>query len=94
LIITIHSFLSCYYKNDNILQMYLQLEGKQKYQRDANANAQCLITRAREQCRDTVHLFIDTGCNLRKITFVSFTIDYNNDTKQHGSLSQFNSKSV
>jgi hypothetical protein len=34
-----------------------------------------VITRSREQCRGTVHLFIGTGCNLRKITFMSFTID-------------------
>ena len=74
--------------------MYLRLEGKQQYQRGAKANAQCVITGAREQCRDTVHLFIGTGCNLRKITFMPFSIDYNNDTKQHGSLSQFISKSV
>jgi hypothetical protein len=53
-----------------------------------------MITESREQCRDTVHLFIDTGCNLRKITFMSFTIDYNNDTKHHGPLSQLIFKSV
>jgi hypothetical protein len=94
MIIIINSFLFQYYRNDNKLQMYLQLEGKQKYQREAKANAQCVITGAREQCRDTVHLFIGTGCNLRKITFMSFTIDYNNDTKHHGSSSQFIFKSV
>jgi hypothetical protein len=53
-----------------------------------------VITRSREQCRDTVHLFIGTRYNLHKITFMSFTIDYNNDTKHHGSLSQFIFKSV
>jgi hypothetical protein len=74
--------------------MYLRLEGKQKYQREAKANAQCVITGEREQYRDTVHLFIGTGCNLRKITFMSFTIDYNNDTKHHGCSNQFIFKSV
>jgi hypothetical protein len=94
MIIIINSFLFHYYRNDNKLQIYLRLEGKQKYQREAKANVQCVITEAREQCRDTVHLFIGTGCNLRKITFMSFTIDYNNDTKHHGSSSQFIFKSV
>jgi hypothetical protein len=50
MIIIINSFLSHYYRNDNKLQMYLRLEGKQKYQREAKANAQCMITGAREQC--------------------------------------------
>jgi hypothetical protein len=50
--------------------MYLWLEGKQQYQRGAKANAQCVITGACEQCRDTLHLFIGIGCNLRKITFI------------------------
>jgi hypothetical protein len=67
MIIIINSFLFHYYRNDNKLQIYLRLEGKQKYQREAKANVQCVITEAREQCRDTVHLFIGTGCNLRKI---------------------------
>jgi hypothetical protein len=43
-----------------------------------------VIKGLREQCRDTVHLFIGTWCNLRKITFKSFTIDYNNDTNIMG----------
>jgi hypothetical protein len=65
------------------------LNVKQKYKRDVS-----VITGSREQYRDTVHLFIGTGCNLHKITFMSFTINYNNDTKHHGSLSQFIFKSV
>ena len=60
MIIIINSFLFYYYRNDNKLQMYLRLEGKQKYQRGTKANAQCVITGACEQCRDTVHLFIGT----------------------------------
>jgi hypothetical protein len=45
MIITINSFLFHYCKNDNKLQMYLWLEGKQKYQREAKTNAQCVVTR-------------------------------------------------
>jgi hypothetical protein len=32
-------------------KMYLRLEGKKKYQREAKANAQCIITGAHEQYR-------------------------------------------
>jgi hypothetical protein len=44
MIIIINSFLFHYCKNDNKLQIYLRLEGKQKYQREAKTNAQCVIT--------------------------------------------------
>jgi hypothetical protein len=44
MIIIINSFLFHYCRNDNKLQMYFRLEGKQKYQREAKANAQCVIT--------------------------------------------------
>jgi hypothetical protein len=44
MIIIINSFLFHYCRNDYKLQMYLQLEGKQKYQREAKTNAQCVIT--------------------------------------------------
>jgi hypothetical protein len=44
MIIIINSFVFHYCKNDNKLQMYLQLEGKQKYQREAKTNAQYAIT--------------------------------------------------
>jgi hypothetical protein len=53
-----------------------------------------VITRLREQYMGTVHLFIGTGRSLCKITFMPFTIDYNNETKHHGSLSHFIFKSV
>jgi hypothetical protein len=43
MIIIINSFLFHYCKHDNKLQMYLRLEGKQKYQREAKTNAQCVI---------------------------------------------------
>jgi hypothetical protein len=52
------------------------------------------ITRLCEQYKGTVHLFIGTGHSLCKITFMPFTIDYNNDTKHYGSLSHFIFKSV
>jgi hypothetical protein len=44
MIIIINSFLFHYCKNDNKLQIYIWLEGKQKYQREAKTNAQCVIT--------------------------------------------------
>jgi hypothetical protein len=74
--------------------MYLWLEGKLKYQCNTEANAQCVITGFREQYRGTVHLFIDTGRILCIITFMPFTMNYNNDTEHHGSLSHFIFKSV
>ena len=74
MIIIINSFLFHYCKNDNKLQMYLRLEGKQKYQREAKTNAQCAITGEREQYWGTVHLFIGTGRSLCIITFMPFTI--------------------
>jgi hypothetical protein len=53
-----------------------------------------VITRLHEQYRGTVHLFIGTGRSLCKITFMPFTIDYNNDKNIMGlyvilSLSRF-----
>ena len=44
MIIIINSFLFHYCKNDNKLQIYIWLEGKQKYQREAKTNAQYTIT--------------------------------------------------
>jgi hypothetical protein len=44
MIIIINSYLFHYCRNDNELQMYLRLEEKQKYQRDAKTNGQCVIT--------------------------------------------------
>jgi hypothetical protein len=48
----------------------------------------------REQYRGTIHLFIGTGHSLYEITFMPFIINYNTDTKHHGSLSHFIFKSV
>jgi hypothetical protein len=44
MIIIINSFLFHYCKNDNKLQMYLRLEGKQKYQREAKQMPNGVIT--------------------------------------------------
>jgi hypothetical protein len=74
--------------------MYLRLEGKLKYQCNTEANAQCVITEFREQYRGIVHLFIGTGRSLCIITFMPFTMNYNNDIEYHGSLSHFIFKSV
>jgi hypothetical protein len=93
MIIFINLFLFHYCKNDNKLQMYLRLEGKQKYQREAKTNAQCLIT-GKHVNNTWVHLFIDTVHSLYIITFIPFTMNYNNDTEYYGSLSHFIFKSV
>jgi hypothetical protein len=50
--------------------------------------------RAREQYMGTVHLFIGTVHSLYIITFIPFTINYNNDTEYHGFLSHFIFKSI
>jgi hypothetical protein len=42
----------------------------------------------------TVHLFIGTGYSLCEITFMPFIINYNTNTKHHGSLSHFIFRSV
>jgi hypothetical protein len=48
----------------------------------------------REQYRDTVHLFIDTGHNPYKITFMPFTFDNNFIVVYRGLNSHFILKSV
>jgi hypothetical protein len=55
------------YINNNKLQMYLRLEGKQGYKREARVNAN-----QREQYGSTVHLFIGKGRSPCKITFMPF----------------------
>jgi hypothetical protein len=76
-------------KNNIELHLYLRLDRRQKYERDARAN-----TSQREQYRGTVHLFIGTGRSLVKITFMSFTTSYNHDTNYHGPIGLFILKSV
>jgi hypothetical protein len=76
--------------NNNIkLHLYLRLDRRWKYKRDAQVN-----TNQREQYRGTVHLFIGTGCSLCEITFMSFTTGYNHDTNYHGPIGPFIFKSV
>src|SRR5688572_8733291 len=55
-------------KNNIELHLYLRLDRRQRYKRDARAS-----TSQREQYGGTVHLFIGTGRSLRKITFMPFT---------------------
>jgi hypothetical protein len=45
--------------------------------------------RAREQYMGTIHLFIGTVHSLYIITFIPFTMNYNNDTEYHGSFKSF-----
>jgi hypothetical protein len=54
----------------------------------------CDYRRVREQYKGTVHLFIGTVDSLYIITFIPFTMNYNNGTEYHGSLSHFIFKSV
>jgi hypothetical protein len=60
--------------NRNIVELhvYLQLEGD-----DSTSVTQKRMPSQREQYGDTVHLFIGTGHNPCKITFMSFTLDNN-----------------
>ena len=59
-------------KNNIELHLYLRLQRRQKYRRDARAS-----TSQREQYGGTVHLVIGTGRSLCEITFMPFmfTID-------------------
>jgi hypothetical protein len=63
-------------------------EGK-KSEHDAQAN-----TNQREQYGGTVHLFIGTGRNPVKITFIYSTTSYNHDINYHGPIGLFLFKSV
>jgi hypothetical protein len=76
-------------KNNIELHLYLRLDRRQKYKRNARAN-----TNQREQYRGTVHLFIGTGRSPVKITFMSSTTSYNHGTNYHGSIGLFLFKSV
>jgi hypothetical protein len=76
-------------KNNFGLYLYLRLDRRQRYKRDARAS-----TSQREQYGGTVHLFIDTGRSLYEITFMSFTTGYNHDTNYHRPIGLFIFKSV
>jgi hypothetical protein len=43
-----------------------------------------VITSQREQYRGTVHLFIGTGCNPVKVTFMSLITNYKHDISYYG----------
>jgi hypothetical protein len=75
--------------NNNELHLYLRLDRRCKYKRDARAS-----TNQREQYGGTVHLFIGTGRSPVKITFIPFTTNYNHDTNYHGPICLFIFRSV
>jgi hypothetical protein len=76
-------------KNNIELHLYLRLDRRQRYKRDARAS-----TSQPEQYGGIVHLFIGTGRSLYEITFMSFTTSYNHDTNYHGLIGLFIFKSV
>jgi hypothetical protein len=53
--------------NNIELHLYLRFDRRQRSKCDVQVN-----TSQREQYRGIVHLFIDTGCSLCKITFMPF----------------------
>jgi hypothetical protein len=71
-------------KNNIELYLYLRLDRRQRYKRDARAS-----TSQREKYRSIVHIFIGTGRSLCEITFMSFTTSYNHDTNYHGPIGLF-----
>jgi hypothetical protein len=75
--------------NNIELRLYLWLDRRQKSTRDTRAN-----TIQREQYGGTVHLFIGTGHNPVRITFMSLMTSYNHDTNHHGLIGHFLFKSV
>jgi hypothetical protein len=75
--------------NNIELHLYLRLDRRQKFKRDTQMN-----TSQREQYRGTVHLFIGTGRNLYKITFMPFMFTIDLRTIYGGLNSLFLFKSV
>jgi hypothetical protein len=75
--------------NNIELHLYLWLDRRQKSKCDARAN-----TSQREQYVGTFHLFIGTGHNLCKITFMPFTFTIDLRTIYRGLNSIFLFKSV
>jgi hypothetical protein len=71
------------------LHLYLWLDRRQKSKRDARVN-----TSQREQYMGIVHLFIGTGRNLCKITFMPFMFTIDLRTIYRGLDSLFLFKSV
>jgi hypothetical protein len=75
--------------NNIELHLYLWLDRRRKYKRDARVN-----TSQREQYGGIVHLFIGTGRNLYRITFMPFMFTIDLRTIQRGLDSLFPFKSV
>jgi hypothetical protein len=75
--------------NNIELHLYLWLDKRQKSKRDTRMN-----TSQREQYGGTIHLFIGTGCNLCKITFMPFMFTIDLKIIQRGLNSFFPFKSV
>jgi hypothetical protein len=76
-------------KNNIELHLYLWLDRRQKYKRDAQAS-----TSHHEQYGGTVHLFIGTGRSLCEITFMPFMFTIDLRTIYRGLDSLFLLKSV
>jgi hypothetical protein len=76
-------------KNNIELHLYLRLDRRQRYKRDARPS-----TSQREQYGGTVHLFIGTGRSLCKITFIPFMFTINSIIIYQGLDSLFLLKSV
>jgi Na+/melibiose symporter-like transporter len=76
-------------KNNIKLHLYLWLDWRQSYKRDAQAS-----TSQREQYGGIVHLFIGTGHSLCGFTFMPFINSYSHDTDYHGLIGLFTFKSV
>jgi hypothetical protein len=76
-------------KNNIELHLYLRVERRQRYKRDAQAS-----TSQREQYGGTVHLFIGTGRSLSEITFMPFMFTIDLRTISQGLDSLFLLKSV
>jgi hypothetical protein len=74
--------------NNIELHLYLRLDRRQKFKRDARMN-----TSQREQYGGIVHLFIGTGRSLCKIPFMPFifTIDLKTIQRELDSLFPFKS---
>jgi hypothetical protein len=76
-------------RNNIELHLYLRLDRRGKYKRDARAS-----TSQREQYWGTIHIFIGTGCSLCKITFMPFIFSIDLRTICQGLDSLFLLKSV
>ena len=75
--------------NNIELHLYLRLDRRQKSKRDTRVN-----TSHREQYGGTVHLFIGTGYNPYKITYMPFTFGDNSIAFYRGLNGLFIFKSV